>query len=140
MHSSTDNVAEIRAASPSLMRPGGGEYQHVVLARVEFAQPRLDVAPDRLEPGYAEGACKLSDATNAAGADPRCRSQRRHQLGAVSLWGTVATRSQREGVSRVLARQGLHRWTDPEGGQPGGLWRCAQPGRQRPPVALPRSP
>ena len=61
------------------MQAGGGEDERVVVARVQLAEPRVDVAAHRQELGARELPMQLRDATDAARADSRRRAQHLQQ-------------------------------------------------------------
>ena len=50
---------------------GRGQDQRIIVARVELAQPRVEIAADRLEPGAGKQRVELRDAPDAAGPDSR---------------------------------------------------------------------
>ena len=64
------SVNAIREREPEPAEPGGGEDQRVVLAGIELAQPRVEVAADWREPRAGKQPRELRDAADAA----RCRS------------------------------------------------------------------
>ena len=58
-----------REAEPA--QAGGGQHERIVLAGVELAKPRVEIAADRREPRAGKQPRQLRDAADAAGADRR---------------------------------------------------------------------
>ena len=93
-----------REAQP--LQAGGGEHDRVVLPFVELAQPRVEVAAQRLDLQVGPLRAQLHDAAQARGADARAVRQlvqRRMARGHERIARVLALqhRGQREAVGQV---------------------------------------
>ena len=77
---STGSANEMRAANPSRRRPAAASTRASMRAFIELAQPRVQIAANRLERGAGKQSRQLGNPPHAAGADRRRPPEPRHQI------------------------------------------------------------
>ena len=118
------SVNEIREREPEPAQACRGEDQRVVLAGIELAQPRVEVAADRRESRPGKQPRELRDAADAARADRRRAAKQRDEISSVSTVRLSAGHSSVvSGFSRTgstTASRGSSRGSTPPMASPSG--------------------
>ena len=136
---SAGSAAEIRAACCRRRRPAAARTSASILARVELAQPRVEIAANRAGTGRPETA---ASAARSAGRCS-CRCAARGPSARIDVLDSVdaaATARQHHRVARILARQHGADASGRRAAPPACPCCCARPGRSRRRAARPRSP
>ncbi len=131
-------AADARAALEPV-KAGGGEHEGVVVAAVELAEPRVDVAAHRQE--LARLGTAGATAPRVARCSCRCAESARARRSTARDWprsGRVPRAAPRRRARRRVAAR--RRCAGPRAAPPPCPWRCAPRGRSRRRAVRPRSP
>jgi hypothetical protein len=94
---------ESRNALSAIEAPQSGrrEHQSIIVARVQFPEPRVEVAANREKLSGRSKRGKLRYAANAAGSNARCVSQRRTDR--IDILRSFSTGAKDDRIARVLS-------------------------------------